>query len=320
MRCRDLLYLRTPRKGVPGNVTVLSLLALSLALSATGCARPVTETPARAPAATNPTVRSLRGDPGFAEERLPADVRVWYTRMWSDLNVPRPTPDLTEHAASGDIWYLGRPLNSGISSLLAAFRVTGDLRILDEIDRVMQLARAELKDYNGDGFLNWRYLNPRNNKQLYPDDVGAASMWDMETHALTAAVAYAFRVNEDLESPGGVPYKERAAFWQDYLKNHFEAKWRSRNQRPTGYPIVERTLLHPFSQFIRFHHYMGQLTGDGSYGEYGLEMAKRLMAVTREAEVSGGPAYVFGRTSCSPTGPFRSPSPTPASPSARCRT
>ena len=37
--------------------------------------------------------------------------------------------------------------------------MTKDPALLGEVDRLLEIARAQLADYNGDGFLNWRYLN-----------------------------------------------------------------------------------------------------------------------------------------------------------------
>lgn len=238
------------------------------------------------------TARSLRGDPGFNDTQLSPNARLWYARMWSALRSPNPTPDLTKQGATGDLWFLGRSFNQGVTALLNVLRVTGDLRLLDEVDRSMELARAQIKDYDGDGFRNWRYLEKSHNPALTGHDRGS-SMWDMEAHALAACVAYAYRINEDLKSPAGIPYKERAAFWQSYLKNDFEGKWRSRNNKPTGFPFLERTLVHPYAQFIRYHHYLGKLSGDNAYSDYALVMAARLAQYRREAATPKGPAYIW---------------------------
>lgn len=237
------------------------------------------------------TKLSLRGDASFDARRLPPDVRGWYDRMWRDLRSPNPSPDIHKLGATGDLWHLGRPWNRGITALLAVMRVTGDLRLLDEIDRSMQAARKELKDWDGDGFLNWRFLD-KTNAGLTGHDRGS-QMWDMETHALVACVAWAYRVNQDLKSPGGIDYKQRAAFWQDYLKNHFEAKWRHRNGQPEGFPFLEKPLVHPYSHFVRYHHYMARLTGDRGYEDYALVMAARLAKFSYEVETPSGPAIIW---------------------------
>jgi hypothetical protein len=62
-------------------------------------------------------------------------------------------------AASGDLYTLGRGLNDYVTALLSAPRATGDLKFLDEVDRLLEIARGRLADANGDGFLDWRWLH-----------------------------------------------------------------------------------------------------------------------------------------------------------------
>ncbi len=189
-------------------------------------------------------------------------------------------------ALSGDLYKLGRQLNAHITSLLLALRVTKDLALLDEVDRLMELARTELKDYNADGFRNWRYLND-NGGSLYNDDYH--EMDEILTHSLVAAVAAALEENAAFSEA----YAEHAAFWTDYLENDFEAKWRGRNDVPSGFPFVEKDLTHPYVQFIRYHFYMHELTGDASYEREAERMAQLVTHQVRQVYTPGGPAYVW---------------------------
>ena len=67
-------------------------------------------------------------------------------------------------------------------------------------------------------------------------------------------------------------YAERAEFG-NYLKNHFEAKWRKRENKATGFPFLEKNLTHSYMQWIRYHFYMAKLTGNKTYEDEALRMA-----------------------------------------------
>jgi len=46
-------------------------------------------------------------------------------------------------------------MQSSLTALLTLFRVTGDIELLEEIDRLMEIAKGRLNDSDGDGFRNW---------------------------------------------------------------------------------------------------------------------------------------------------------------------
>lgn len=232
---------------------------------------------------------SLRGDPNFNVNQLSGEMRLWHNRLWNGIEYLNETDSWLNPerlALSGDLYKLGRQLNAHITSLLLALRVTKDLTLLDEVDRLMELARTELKDYNADGFRNWRYLND-NGGSLYNDDYH--EMDEILTHSLVAAVAAALEENAAFSEL----YAERAAFWTDYLENDFEAKWRGRNDVPSGFPFVEKDLMHPYVQFIRYHFYMHKLTGDAAYQREAERMAQLVTQQVRRVYTPGGPAYVW---------------------------
>ena len=100
------------------------------------------------PTPTTRTALSLRIDPNFTEDSLSPEARVWYDRFLASLQNPSQYPNATSLASSNDTYNYGRPLNTHITTILQVFRLTGDRRLLDEVDRLAQLMRAQLKDWS----------------------------------------------------------------------------------------------------------------------------------------------------------------------------
>jgi hypothetical protein len=249
------------------------------------------------PSTTTPTTRtslSLRGDPSFSATKLSSETKLWHDRLWAAISNSRQSPNPTELAGSNNLYDYGRGLNTYITSLLHAFRATGDLRILDEIDRLTQIMRSKLKDSSiltvggsspkSDGYLNWIYN--RDNEYKGTD---VHEMDDMLTHSMVAAVAYAFYVNRDLNAK----YEERANFWTGYLKNHFEAKWRARKKKATGFPFLEKKLTHTYAQWNRYHYYMYKLTGEKGYHNEAVRMAQVIKNGVKTVSTSIGQAATW---------------------------
>ena len=223
-----------------------------------------------APGAAKRPPLSLHVDPGFKREQLPAEGRIWYDRLSAAIKSPAGSKAISDMASKNDIRSYSRPVNNYLIGVLHALRVTGDKSLLDEVERVTSLMRAELKDSSivvkvppgktvapvADGFLNW-VRKPRT--PLY-DGTDVHAMDEMLTHSTLAEVAYAFRANENVDPK----YTERAKFWKDYLLNHFEAKWRLRNEKPQG-KFMENTLIHVYIAWTRYHYYMSLLTGQQWY-------------------------------------------------------
>jgi fibronectin type 3 domain-containing protein len=247
---------------------------------------------------------SLEGRENFKITDLPPETQVWHNRVLEGFKYtaydPKAFPsNPNEWSSSGDVYHVGRSLNVYGTGLLTMLRVTGDLRILDELDRLMQRARGQLRDRwdNGktDGYLNWR--NYFSASQTDPTLRGTDLRRELDeilAHSFTAAVAYAFKVNENKVSPKGIPYKERATFWTHYLKNHFETKWRKRNgKNATEFPFMYKHLMHIYSNFVRYHYYMHKLTGNAAY----LKEATRLASVVDknmiDIKTSKGVAYIW---------------------------
>lgn len=218
------------------------------------------------------------GNPSFSANQLSPEMKAWYARLWGSIKNPNPDFDPSKDAASGDNYRLSRSFEIHMTSLLDAFRLTGDLNLLDEMDRLLQIARTQLRDAwddgTTDGFLNWRNYTGSEGTPNYGTD-NAREIDEILLHSMLAEVTWAFRLNQNLTSPHGILYKSRADFWQNYLSNHFEAKWRSRRNIPTGFPFLVKNLHHIYVTFIRYHYYMGKLTGRTDY----LNEANRMAGV-----------------------------------------
>jgi hypothetical protein len=186
---------------------------------------------------------------------------------------------------------------------MVSFRMTGDLALLDHVDEIAQIMRAQLRDeWRGtldgtdgtrDGYLNWSYKYG-SERDFEGKDTSRGN--EMKTHAMIAMIAHALDVNRDLTSPGGRDYGAHADFWIDYLVHHFEAKWRERSGVETGFPIFLRPHTHTYYSWMRWHYYMAQLTGDGAYLAEANRMADVLWNEVRTVDTSSGPAYVWARS------------------------
>lgn len=233
----------------------------------------------------------MRGDMEFDQSAIPPDLAPYYQDVLDTLELPNYYPNALAAAETGDLYQLGRVVNVHVTTLLMLLRYTGDLRLLDAVDVPMQAARAALEDTNGDGYRNWRWLHDPRNPQWYGEDFHV--MDEVMTHGLVAAVAWAYQTNRRLTSPAGINYGERADFWSRYLRNDFEAKWKSRNGT-SGYGYIRVDLMHPYLQSIRYFHYMGLLTSDEGYTRRAQNLALDLLEELREVDTSTGPAYVWG--------------------------
>ena len=258
-------------------------------------------TPTAPKAATG--VYELRGNPSFSVNQLSAEQRKWYDTLWAVINNPDQFPNATAIAKSGNSYLYRGDLQDYVTNLLLAFRMTGDLRLLDEVDRVAQLMRGKLadgwyatldgKDGTKDGFLNWVDLYDTSATFRGKDTQLA---YDLKANTLVSEIAWALQNNRDLKSPSGVNYGSHADFWKDYLVNHFEAKWRKRTGKPSGFPFVEHKTFHTYHSFMKWHHYMGQLTGNSAYTKEAERMASVLWSNEfKETSSNNGTALVWPR-------------------------
>ena len=243
--------------------------------------------PSNPGAVIDPSGLSLRGNPDFDRARLGDQQQLWYDRLWSAIDRHE---DADSWAASNDTYRYGRYLNLHFAQLMLALRATGDLKILDEIARLTERMADELDDTNGDGYLNWIYQH--GDSSYVGDD--EHEMDDLLTHSSIAAVMYAFHVNRDLPSPSGdYDYGALADFWLDYLQNHYEPKWRDRNDQSDGFPFTGKHLAHPRANAIRLHYYMGLVSGDEGYIEWANELARMIDENFVTTDSPSGEAFVW---------------------------
>ena len=246
---------------------------------------------------------SLRGDPSFDASRLSGEAAAWHGSVIETIAYPGSDLDPLYLAGSDDVFGYGRPLHTYVQSVLFAFRLTGDLELLDHVDVIAERMRAELHDSwrgtkdgtdgTSDGYLNWVWRYSDGDRYVGKD---THMMDDMKTHAMIAMIAVALDMNRDLVSPGGRDYAAHADFWQDYLVNHFEAKWRERQRKPTGFPIMTHRVMHAYLSWAKWHYYMGVLTGDAAYTNEASRMANHWWAEMRTIATPSGPGYVYPQT------------------------
>lgn len=248
---------------------------------------------------------SLRGDPEFSEQRLSPEGRVWHRRLIAGFD-SQNHDYTTRYAQSGNLYNLGRGLHTHIQSLLWAFRASGDLRILDEVDRLAQIMRSSLDDSwcapspdpnykysEPDGFVNWRHLSSDSTIH-YCRDVHRLD--ESKTHGLVATLAYAYEVNRDLTSPGGIDYTERADFWADYLFNDYEKKWQARMNRDDALTRVEGYGSgHAQMSNAKMHYYLYRISNDEKYLERSVSLSEQVFEGLRVSPTDDGDAYVWAQ-------------------------
>ena len=236
--------------------------------------------PAPAPAPT-PEPSPEPTDPD--EPSLTGDQATWHQRLLATIENPRyrsSSTDPEKLAATGDLYRYARDLNNNLTTVMLAYRETGDRDLVRHINDIMNIAKGKLRDTNGDGYRNWLYLTKTDASSEPFLGTDKHVMDEMMTHSLVAAAAYT------LKQAG---FGSSASFWTDYLKNDFEAKWRKRNGKSSSFPFIDHFLMHPTTQFIRYNFYMYKLTGQSSY----YSEAKRLASRVRGTMRSSGSGYVW---------------------------
>ena len=252
------------------------------------------------PQSRPPTFHLSSLDAAFSPSRLSSKQRADYDRLWAEIDAHRA--QRINDALRDDVYFYARPVTEHIQAVLIVFRMTGDLALLDHVDTVAEAMRSKLADgWRGtndgtdgtkDGYLNWVFRPGgggtdqhvgKDTRQI--DEIGA--------HANVAAIAYALEVNRDLISPTGRDYGAHADFWKDYLVNHFEAKWRERRRSPSGFPIMTTPTTITYLKWIRWHYYMGLLTGDSAYTAEAVSMADIWWDHMYPINTPSGTAYVY---------------------------
>jgi len=215
---------------------------------------------------------ALGGNVNFNPDDLDATQRQWYERLWEAVEASISTE--VASAQRDDVYYAGRTIFLFNHALLLGLRTTGDLAFLDAVDEVAQAMRSQLSDswcggvenvvsvnvrYGTvtvpDGYLNFR-LRRGNNVHTCRD---TGDLNETLTHGHLALVMYAYHINRNNPSPNGIDYAERADFWLDYLRNHFEAKWRQRSN--TTWPnmdFIDLKFCHTYNVMNLYFYFIGQ--------------------------------------------------------------
>ena len=281
-----------------------------IAIMVSGCG-PAADSPVASVAARTPVALArpqshlpkfdLSGsDAVFSPSRLTTPQRADYDRLWAEIDNHRA--ERINDALSDDIFVYARTLASHVQAVLIVFRMTGDLALLDYVDTIAEAMRSQLADgwrgtndgTNGtkDGYLNWVFRPGTGGTDQH---VGkdTRQIDEMGAHANVAAIAYALEANRDLSSPTGRDYAAHADFWKDYLVNHFEAKWRERGSSPSGFPIMTNGSTGTYFKWLRWHYYMGQLTGNSAYTTEASSMADIFWDHIYPIDTPSGTAYVW---------------------------
>lgn len=255
------------------------------------------------PPATTRTLTTWTIDPGFAASELDAEVQVWYERVRLEIaaesertcpppgTAPEAYPNnygasATLSACSGVKHYIGRSVNGWVTSLLSLFRMTGDRALLEEVDRVMELARAQLEDTDGDGWRNFKSLASITGTDfnLKEDDL---------SHAFLPEIIYAFRKNAAYSTPEH-DYTAHADAWLEYLQNDFEAKWAGRGETRGTEGLPVHRLMHPFIDMVRYTTYMTKvLPNDARYERLNQRLRETALNEFRTDTTPNGEAFVW---------------------------
>ena len=179
----------------------------------------------------------------------------------------------------GDAYMVGRGGGDYIEALLVAFRATGDVRFLDRVYQLTELARGSLKDAwldgTTDGYTSWLWLIDPANATYYGKDInwldesicsGNVALWTWALHA-----------NRGLDSRYGVA----ADFWRNWLENHFLAKWYARaggalTAWNTPYAAFYKPDTEPRSANWRLAHYLWLVTGNTFYRDRDTQIVAEL--------------------------------------------
>lgn len=195
----------------------------------------------------------------------------------------------TLSACSGVKHFIGRGLQSDVNALLTLFRVTGDHELLEEIDRLMEIAKAQLSDTDGDGYRNWYWLD------IYDtDDFNLKE--DTLAHSYIPVVSYVFQKNARYGTATH-DYKVHADEWLDYLRKEFEAKWAIRSVTAGHEGLPVKNLFHPYIEMLRYTVYMAKLfPEDGKYQRLQRHLAATVLNEFKIDSTDNGDAFVWSHT------------------------
>ena len=217
-------------------------------------------------------------------------------------------------ACSNNTYIQGRMLQVHIGELLDVFRLTGDKRLLDEVDRLMELTRSTIGTFRGSqDYAQWKPI--RVTSQL--DDL---SNWPKQflneilAHALVARVAAALKDNAHVPD---TPYGEHARQWTEYLKGEGGYEEKIKHYFAPEFPFIagapfglgqeasstwnrkfgSANLAHIYMYHVLYLHYMGRLTEDPAYAQGSMEMMNHWSRLKVDPR---GDAYVWPHSTILP--------------------
>jgi hypothetical protein len=247
-------------------------------------ARSLVVAPGRAP-------YSLVGDPSFDDSAFSGAVASAYSTLLTDLSSSATTTRLNTLIATDDLYYYARLFHTHIDSAYLAFRLTGDLRILDHIDYWMDQLWSRRVYGHADGqysqFIMWRAAS----------DAGFGTdrkIDDLKLQALIAQVADLMEENRSLASPGGRNYAASADRWVQYITAtgaHTSDGFAAKMPVVHGSPQYGFSKLDPHSDCHSWHswmkgcYFLHKLTGESGW----LQNATRSADILWTGGVSGNP-------------------------------
>jgi hypothetical protein len=214
----------------------------------------------------------MEGDPNFSLSSLDdtnvdqfgVTLREWYSRMKNSMALKTRDSDFDRD--SNRPW--GREGNSHVTALLIAMRYTGDLTLLDEAVRLVELAWNKMTVAGGH-----RYWSGYDQELDVPLTAG-----------LVACVAWACHLNRSLISPAGHNYGAISDKYRNWLLNDYKPRWEGITGRHGLLPWIKKDQQHTYVNNMRTLWYLGRLGGGGGHSQLAYFDAVAAMLTRRLAD------------------------------------
>ena len=239
----------------------------------------------------DPPTLAMRGDPAFDANNLNDTTldawgitqRGWHTRLLAAVNDSTRRAN-RDSAFDRDNWRTwNRTGSSWVVAMLSGLRATGDLRLLDECVRLMELAWAHQTvqtEAPAAGYLGWT-LNRTVQDRILGWGVISQIMW-------------ACKHNADLVSPAGHNYGSVGQKYHGWLINHAFPSGNDPNN--PSLPINRKGQQHCYAQMIRAMHYVALAGGGFGFSPSEYRAACQEMFDEKLATDVTGAVGVGGRT------------------------
>jgi hypothetical protein len=268
---------------------------------------------------------SLLGDPAFNPATLSAAQQTRLSTMKSLITGAHKRTDRHPFKMpdTDNVWWMTHDLATCVAAMLLAFRITGDLWFLDTLHELhydssggpypawRSMRQVLDTRYRGtspepggategysDGFLKWVVRDDNGTVQYKGTDLTVG--YDLRANALSAQITWVMHLNRGLTSPKGYNYGAHADWYLNYHINHFEAKLRSRNSKPSGFPLFtnqpDSNIALP--NWVRWHYYMGLLRNDAAYTAEARRLSdyyRQQLVTCADTVTPRGNAYVLMR-------------------------